>query len=38
MLFFKEEELDLLQQNQTTVAEKLFVSRGNGIQGITCSR
>ena len=31
---FREEELNLLQQHQTTAAEKLCVFRGNYIQGV----
>ena len=33
--FFKGEELNLLQQHQATKADKLFVFRGNYIQGVT---
>ena len=34
MRCFRGEELNLLQQHQTTAAEKLFVFRGNYIQGV----
>ena len=33
--FFKGEELNLLQQHRATKADKLFVFRGNYIQGVT---
>ena len=38
MRCFKGEELNLLQQHQAPTADKLFVFRGNYIQGVTCSR
>ena len=38
MRCFRGEELNLLQQHQTTAAEKLFVFRGKYIQGVMWCR